>query len=162
MKHAIPTYAARPERFLAYLIDVLIVALPIAVLTQPFVHPGETAWTVIVDPPAYAIIFFVNLLYQSYFIASQSQATIGMRLLSLYVIRTDGQRLNMRDAIERFLAFFIPTLAGYTSFIPDQHAPILVFWLKVIWFAPILFRPDRAGLHDRLSGSMVLARVRAR
>jgi uncharacterized RDD family membrane protein YckC len=162
MKHAIPTYAGRPERLFAYLIDVLIVALPIAVLTQPFVHPSETAWTVIVDPPAYAVIFLVNLLYQSYFIASQAQATIGMRLLSLYVIRTDGQRLNARDAIERFLAFFMPTLAGYTSFISDHQAPILVFWLKVIWFAPILFRADRAGLHDRLSGTMVLTRERTR
>lgn len=162
MKSTHPIYASWPERLLAYLIDVLIVALLIAVPTQPFVHPGETAWTVMVDPPAYAIIFLVNLLYQSYFIASQSQATLGMRMLSLYVIRIDGRRLKARDSIERFLAFFMPTLAGYTSFIPDPHATMVVFWLKLIWFTPILFRPDCAGLHDRLSSTMVLARTGGR
>ena len=156
MKHTLPTYAGWPERFLAYLIDVLIVALPIGVLTQPFVHPGETKWAVMVDPPAYAIIFLISFAYQSYFIASRWQATPGMRLLSMHVVRTDKRPLLARDAIERFLAFFIPTLAGYTSFIPDHQAQILVLWLKVIWFAPILFRLDRAGLHDRLCNTRVV------
>lgn len=155
MKPFIPNYAGRAERFFAYLIDVLIVMVPVALLAKSFLSKND-AGDLIVEPAAYAVTFLINLSYHTYFVASRWQATPGMRLLSMYVARTDTRPLQLRDAVERFLAFFIPTLPSYASFIPANQAPILVLWLTAIWFAPILFRPDRTGLHDRLCGTRVL------
>jgi hypothetical protein len=45
------------------------------------------------------------------------------------VARVDGRPLHVRDAIERFLAFFMPQLPSYASFIPKEQASMLVFLL---------------------------------
>ena len=156
MKQAIPIYANWPERLLAYLLDQLIVVLPIVLLAQPFIRESASG-EIIIDPAAYMVIFVVNLAYHSYCVASRWQATLGMRILSMHVARIDGRPLKMRDAIERFLAFFLPQLPSYASFIPKEHASILVVFLTIYWFSPILFRVDRMGMHDRLCGTRVLA-----
>ena len=146
MKSPQPTYAGRPERFFAYLIDTVILAVPGAVVVAAM----KGADSAIIG------VFLISFFYYTYFNASRWQATPGKRLLTLYIAHTDHRPLTMRDAAERFLAFILPTLPVYASFIPEQHAPILVFWLTLLWFAPILFTPERVGLHDRLCSTHVL------
>lgn len=156
MKQATPIYANWPERLLAYLLDQLIIVVPVAVLAQPFVQVNP-AGEILIEPAAYMVIFVVNLAYHSYCVASRWQATLGMRILSMHVARVDGRPLHVRDAIERFLAFFMPQLPSYASFIPKEQASMLVVFLSISWFMPILLRADRMGLHDRLCGTRVLA-----
>lgn len=152
MKSRTPTYAGRPERFFAYLLDTVILIAPGAIVVM--LLKGQ--------PVAVLGVFLVSLIYYTYFTASRWQATPGKYLLNLYVARRDRTPLTLRDALERFLAFILPTLPFYASFIPEKQAPALVVWLTMLWFAPILFRADRMGLHDRLCGTMVLVREEVR
>lgn len=143
---AYPPYAGRLERLFAYLIDTVLLALPGALLVS-----------LLKDNPITILgVFFISLAYYTHFTASPWQATPGKRLLGLYVIRTDRRRLTTRDAVERFLAFILPSLPIYTSFIPANQSPILVFWLTIFWFSPILFTPERVGMHDRLCTTRVV------
>jgi uncharacterized RDD family membrane protein YckC len=100
--------------------------------------------------------FLVSLSYYTYFVASRWQATPGKRLMNIYIIRSDNRMLTPRDALERFLAFFMPSLPIYISFMPDNVTPIIVFWLSMFWFSPILYTPERTGVHDRLCNTRVL------
>ena len=146
MKHTLPIYAGRAERFFAYLIDALILLVP------------GTLVVALLDSADVAVVgvFLVSLSYYTYFTASRWQATPGKRMLSIYVARVDHQPLTPRDALERFLAFILPSLPIYSSIMPQQQAAMVVFWLTVTWFAPILFPPERIGLHDRMCRTRVL------
>jgi uncharacterized RDD family membrane protein YckC len=145
MKRSI-TYAGRLERLFANLIDTLILVIPSLAIASLFKG----------NPVAILGTFMASLAYYTYFTASHWQATPGKRLLSLYVIRTDGFSLTRRDALERFLAYSLPSLPLYTSLVPEEVAPLLVFWLSLIWFVPILVTPERAGYHDRLCNTRVI------
>ncbi|MBX9726879.1 MAG: RDD family protein [Rickettsiales bacterium] len=101
-------------------------------------------------------VLLVSLGYYTYFTASRWQATPGKRLLSIYVVRTDNRALTPRDALERFLGFILPSLPIYSSIMLQQQAAMLVFWLTLFWFAPILFTPERIGFHDRLCRTRVV------
>ncbi len=159
MKSTHPIYASWPERLLAYLIDLFIIMLPVGMIAKPYIHENSDGM-VVVEPEAYVVIFLVNLCYHTYFIASRAQATPGMRMLSIYVAHTTTRPLTMSDALQRFLAFFIPRLPSGASFISDAQKPAIYVFLMIVWFAPILFRRDRAGMHDQLCSTVVLARAR--
>ena len=146
MKPLQSIYAGRLERLFANLIDSLILIIPSGVVAALLDHDGLVTLAT----------FLVSLGYYTHFTASDWQATPGKRLLGLYVIRTDYRALTQRDAVERFLAYSIPSLPLYASFLSAQAAPMLVFWLSLFWFAPILFTPERIGTHDRLCGTRVL------
>ncbi len=146
MKPRLPIYAGRLERLFANLIDTIILILPGGLLSA------------MLDADGLAMLgmFIMSAAYYTHFTASAWQATPGKRLLGIYVIRTDYRMLSQRDALERFLAYTIPSLPIYASFISPEIAPLLVFWLSLFWFAPILFTPERVGLHDRLCHTRVL------
>jgi uncharacterized RDD family membrane protein YckC len=146
MSTAKTIYAGRLERLFANLIDTVILIIPGGLLAALLDHNGMITLAT----------FLVSLGYYTHFTASGWQATPGKRLLGIYVIRTDHRRLTQRDAVERFLAYSIPSLPLYASFIPAQSAPLLVFWLSMFWFLPILITPERTGTHDRLCGTRVL------
>lgn len=146
MKPRAPIYAGRGERLFAYLIDTLILLIPGTLIVALF--PGNGL--------AILASFLYTLTYYVYFTASSWQATPGKRLLGVYVIRVDGRRLGNREALERFLAYCLPSLPLYTSFIPGDAVPMLVIWLSLFWFAPILFTDERIGYHDRLCKTRVV------
>lgn len=139
-------YAGRLERLFAYLIDSIFLLFPAAAMMNLLNGNGLAVLS----------SFLCSLAYYTHFTASAWQATPGKRLLGIYVIRTDRRKLTRRDALERFLAFIIPGLPIYTSFIPDQVATIMVFWLSLFWFLPVLFTDERIGYHDRLCRTRVV------
>jgi uncharacterized RDD family membrane protein YckC len=146
MKPRLPIYAGRLERLFANLIDTIILVIPGGLLSAALGPDGL----------GMLAMFAISVAYYTYFTASSWQATPGKRLLGIYVMRTDHRMLGPRDALERFLAYTIPSLPIYTSLISPQIAPLLVFWLSLFWFAPILFTPERMGMHDRLCRTRVL------
>ena len=139
-------YAGRLERLLAYLIDTIILVVP-AMYFASLLHG---------DPIVTPLCFIASLAYYSYFTASRWQATPGKRLLGIYIIRTDNRMLNLRDGAERFLAFILPSLPMYTSFIPPDMAPGVSLALSIAWFASILYTEERMGMHDRICHTRVL------
>jgi uncharacterized RDD family membrane protein YckC len=139
-------YAGAAERLFAYLIDSMILIVPTAIIAS--ILGGQSA--------ALIVSFLCSLAYFTYFISSPWQATPGNRLLSIYVARTDYHTLTPRDAVERFLAYLIPSLPLYTSLLSQQVSIMLTFWLTLFWFTPILFTSERVGYHDRLCNTRVL------
>jgi uncharacterized RDD family membrane protein YckC len=139
-------YAGRAERFLAFLIDRILVAFATSI---PVALVGNEAFVA-------AAVFLTGLVYSTYFTASKWQATPGKRLLSIYVARTDRRALTTRDAFERFLAYSLPVLPFYASFIPENIAQLMVFWLTLFWFVPILYTEERVGFHDKLCNTRVM------
>ena len=139
-------YAGRLERLLAYLIDTILLVVP-AMVFASLLHG---------DPVVTPLCFLASMAYYTYFTASRWQATPGKRLLGIYVIRTDHRMITLRDGAERFLAFILPSLPMYTSFIPQQMAPGVSLALSVAWFASIIYTEERVGMHDRLCHTRVL------
>ncbi len=140
-------YAGRAERFLAYLIDAILLLVPVILIVDVM---GMAHVVILMS-------FLISLTYYTYFTASRWQATPGKRLLGLHVAHADGRAMGVRDALERYLAFVLPSLPLNASFIPENIAQSLVLGLSVLWFSPILFTEERIGLHDRLCGTRVLA-----
>ena len=83
----------------------------------------------------------LGIIYFTYFWSSSSPwpgQTVGDKLLSLRVIRTDGSDLTIVQAFIRYVGLFI-------SFI--------VIFIGVIWVA---FDPNKQGWHDKIAGTYVI------
>ncbi len=139
-------YAGRLERLLAYLIDTILVIVPSMFIS------GLLGGA----PIAMLASFLFFLAYYTFFTASRWQATPGKRLLNMYVMRTDNRLLRPRDTLERFLAFILPSLPIYLSFIPANLAPGMSLSFNIVWFASILYTEERVGMHDKLCHTRVL------
>lgn len=140
-------YAGRFERLFANIIDTVIMVVPNAVL-MTIGGPGSLLATL--------GTLLCTLVYFTAFTASDWQATPGKRMLGIYVRRVDGRRLTQRDALERVLAYMLPTLPLYTSLLPEGSAGALTLWCVIVWYAPVLIRDDRAAVHDLLCGTRVV------
>lgn len=154
MNQTLP-YAGRLERLFANLIDTLILFVPAAMvysLTATTNAEGE------LEPAdiSMLIVFLVHMAYYTAFTSSSWQATPGKRLFNMYVIRTDRQRLTQRDALERFLAYVLPSLPMYASFLPQSLGAMATLWLSIFWFVPILTHPQRMGIHDKICRTLVV------
>jgi len=158
-------------------------------LIKPFLTPdqfsGGSSMTLILIMPvmgtilAYALASLI--LPPIYFILMESgrwQATVGKRLLGLYVVNADGVRCSpweagMRYLIRALLPFsailltvilVVITTAIFKSgpaFIPLVIALIGgILYLFISWqiYIGYLYSPTRQGLHDRLSNCYVVAR----
>lgn len=147
MKQRNFTYARWFERLFANLIDTLILLVPSAALASTF---GDA------KGPLLIALFTLNIGYGVGFLSSSWQATPGKRLLGIYVIRADRSKLTPRDALERYLAYTLPSLPLYTSLLPENSAAIAVLWLSLFWFIPILTTPERTGMHDKLCRTRVI------
>lgn len=139
-------YAGRGERILANLIDSVILVIPGGMMAAALGGGGL----------AIAATFMTSLAYYTFFTASKWQATPGKRLLNIYVVRTNHKPIDVTAGLERFLAYIIPSLPLYSSFLPPDLMPVVVLWLSVFWFLPIVYTPERTGIHDRLCHTRVL------
>ena len=97
------------------------------------------------------------MAYYTGFTASRWQATPGQRAMGIHVARNDGKPISQRDALERFLAFAMPTLPLYLSVAPQEVLGMVSLWLALAWYGPIMLRDDRRGVHDILCNMKVLA-----
>lgn len=154
-----PTYAGFWLRFLAWLIDGLILSpvvflflflglgmtgglAHLMALSQR--HGGE------VDPAAFATFFsmfftfvaamlVVRWLYFAYLESGEKQATWGKQVLGLYVTDVQGQRISFAHASGRFFAKLVSNL------IPLELGYIMA-----------AFTERRQALHDMIASTLVL------
>ena len=155
MRTSLPTYARWYERLVAYVLDVLILLLPSAMLVGALgtVNANDE---LIPAPETTALIFLINMAYYTFFTGSRYQATLGMRAMNIHIVRLNGRKLTQLEGLERFLAFSLPSLPVYASFLPENVAQPLVVMLSMYWFLPILSTPTRAAIHDRLCHMRVI------
>jgi uncharacterized RDD family membrane protein YckC len=120
-------------RTFAYLIDAIGIGIVSGIIAS-IIGAGGPAGTT-----SNGLSFLLGLAYFVYFWSAQGGGqTLGMRVLNLKVIRTDGSALTMTQGLIRYLGLFV-------SF--------LVLLIGVIWVA---FDADKQGWHDKIAGTHVI------
>jgi uncharacterized RDD family membrane protein YckC len=127
-------YAGFWIRVVAYLIDAVILGVVGAILSGVGLH-SRSVDAQSSSPSALLSLIYFGLLWSHY----GGGQTLGMRLLKLRVVGTDGNQIGVVRALVRWLFLFI-------SFV--------VCFIGVIWVA---FDPQKQGWHDKVASTCVIA-----
>jgi uncharacterized RDD family membrane protein YckC len=119
-------------RTVAYIIDGIGVGIVSGIISS-VLGGGAMSTT------ANSLNFILGLAYFCYFWSEQGGGqTLGMRVMNLKVIRTDGSMLTITQGLIRYLGLFV-------SF--------LCIFIGVIWVA---FDANKQGWHDKIAGTYVV------
>ena len=136
-------------RLVAYIIDMLVVVMPLVFLWLILGQPVPENFDQIMKPPEgyerlQLLVLFLTMAYDTALITYWA-TTVGKRALGLYVVRTDGSRVGFVRALSRHVltALSINLTLGFV-------------------FLIVAFRKDRRGLHDIICDTVVIKRVRNR
>lgn len=146
------TYAGFWLRFVAYIIDGLILSAVILVLMFPLVPVFFRNGMPVGQPEALpALLVFMGWtwllgifgvwIYYALFESSTWQATPGKRVLGLYVCNLQGRRISFARATGRYFAKFLSMVILYIGFIMAG------------------FTEKKQALHDMVTDCLVLRRV---
>lgn len=154
---AAPTvkYAGFWLRFVAFIIDVIILGFIGLIVTLPFMGSlpfGAFMHGHPMSPEEFApfagglgrvalLRFVINWLYYALFESSAWQATIGKKALGLTVTDIEGRRIGFGRATGRFFAKILSTIILFIGFIM------------------IGFTSKKQGLHDIVAGTLVLRQM---
>ena len=129
-------YAGSGQRFLAYLIDVvvtIIVSVVFGIILGLVV--GKSSSTLMIST-LFNIIFYVSywVIYQS-----KSGQTIGKKMMNIKVVDSSGK---------------VPGVG--TFFLRDTVGKIVSGIIIYIGFLMILWDSKKQGLHDKIAGTYVI------
>lgn len=137
-------YAGFGIRFLAYLVDSLIlfvVFFVLAAVTGGFVRTSPDTGETTLNGTAYGLAFVAGIAYMVGFWGARGQ-TPGMMALNLHIVRAqDGTPIDFGVAVIRYVGYVV-------SSIP--------FGLGLLWAA---FDPRKQGWHDKIAGTLVIRPV---
>lgn len=130
-EHTIPNYASFWSRLLAFIIDYMLVVLVLSFLITLVVVFGfadigplmveqnddlvrnlTESWA-----PAPYVLFISFWLYDAIMHSSAWGATVGKRMLGLYVADENGHRISFWQATLRFLGKFISFFTLFVGFL---------------------------------------------
>jgi len=115
------------ERFVAVLIDTLIVAIPTMLLAYALPVVGNVLGLVI------------GIGYYVYFESSEKMATIGKSAMGLKVVDADTNgRITVGKAVGRYFGKFLSGI------------------ILLIGYFMMLFNDKKQTLHDKLAGTLVI------
>ncbi len=123
-------YAGFWVRSVAYLIDVFVLCLPLIAIMQ---LAGEGLVNIILS-------LLLWWIYNTFMLSSSWNATIGKKIIGIYVRNQDNETLSFKDASLRSLLSFI----SYTFFLP-----ILMMF----------FTDKKQTFHDYYANSLVFDKV---
>jgi len=165
-------FASTPRRFVAYLIDALIVGFVNVVISLAFAASlgGASTSTIggtttlapsVGDLAANLLASLIGVaITLAYFVwcwRNGARATIGMRLLQLQVGNAfDGRTLSTDQAVRRWVAmgfplgllYLLPTVFGLTL--------LVQFLLYITLLLTTIVSPTKQGLHDRFANSAMV------
>lgn len=127
-------------RFLARVVDALILAMVNGVLTLPFAVGAAGrggARMILVQGIAFGMSFAVALAYETLFLG-RFGATPGKMICRLRVVRPDGAAIRYPRALGRYLATIL--------------SQIILF----IGYLMAAFDPEKRSLHDRICDTRVV------
>lgn len=129
------SYAGFWKRFFALIVDVIIIIIPSAFISVPFLSsaPQGDAGSL-----ANVIVFMVGWMYYSNMESSKKQATLGKMLLGIKVTDVDGERIDFGKASGRH---FGKIISG------------AIIWIGYIMAA---FTEKKQALHDKMAGCLVI------
>lgn len=131
-------YAGFGVRLVAHLIDGFIISLVTNVIYWIIGTDFDKDVMEIVYSPGGFIAFLITIGYFVYFESSDKQATIGKSVMGLKVVRQDGQKMQVSDAIIRYLS------------------KILSAVIFMIGFLMVIFDDQKRALHDRIAKTYVV------
>ena len=128
------SYAGFWRRVGAYIIDCLVLALPIYGLLYLFNSLLASQYVYLEQ----AINIGLWCLYYTYCESSDMQATLGKKALNMKVIGADGNKLSPAKALFRYLGLF---------------PAMMILFIGIIM---IVFTEKKQGLHDKLVKAYVI------
>jgi uncharacterized RDD family membrane protein YckC len=145
------------RRIVACLLDgVIVVVISLSIVSMFFGGPDEDIRS--------AKSFFVPVMtwgVYSILLISAYQATPGMMAAAIHVANRDGSRAMPDAVVLRYLGFMAVTLPG--SLVLEMGTNVqLALWgvsmlLLAVNFLLLFADPGRRLIHDRVSGTVVLA-----
>ncbi len=102
MDHLTITYSSLGRRFVAVLLDALILMIPCAIAAR-------------ILPVVGGVI--IAFLYTPVFEASAAQATIGKQLMGIQVSDLNGRRISFRAAVVRFFMKFVSSVLFFLGYL---------------------------------------------
>ena len=135
-------------RFVAYMIDWLVLSIPLAIAIVVLVVVHGDRWTepeesaAIVGTTALLLValIIINWLYEALMTSSPRGATLGKMALGLRIVRFDGAQLSFGRATARYFAKAIATPA----------VPLFIGYIMVA------FTNRKRALHDILVDTLVI------
>lgn len=130
-------YADPGRRFLAYIIDSIILAVVQGIcefIFKQLLEEGSITYFVIYIP----FVLALNWLYFAYLESSPTQATLGKKAMNIRVVSTSGERISFKQGSVRYFAKILSAI------------------ILLIGFIMILFDKDKQGLHDKLANTYVV------
>jgi uncharacterized RDD family membrane protein YckC len=135
------TLASVPRRLVARIFDGALVGL---VWLIPMAVTGHASRTSLTSAGWMTYAVWATAVVYEIYLISQTGQTIGKRLLSIQVVdATSGAVPTIDQAARRA----VPTII--------QVLPLLDI-ATIFFYAPILWRPRRQGVHDRIAGTVVI------
>jgi uncharacterized RDD family membrane protein YckC len=166
-------YASTASRFIAYLIDLIIIGIIGSIIAGIVAGPSFTTidtgsgnfggYQTSMMSPVYSIVTVA--LGAAYFILSWSggrRATLGQRALHIQVGNAvDGRSLTTEQAVRRWLGLgaFLAVFNVISSIAPVASL-IELLWIIVLLITTVT-SPTKQGLHDRFAGSAVVRPIGA-
>jgi uncharacterized RDD family membrane protein YckC len=163
-------YADVPNRFIALIIDGIVMGLVFVIIGIVLVAIGlDAGFTVtnadLVASVVYAILSLV--VGAGYFIYTWTsmRASVGMRMLGMQVGNAfDGKTLTMEQASKRWLALWGPsTISGALTSVSGIGTAIgfLVFLYLLYLLYTTAKSPTKQGFHDVFANTVVVKAARA-
>jgi uncharacterized RDD family membrane protein YckC len=167
-------YADVPNRAIAYIIDVILVGIIIAVVAGILSGIGlapvtvNSDLTVSVNYVASFIIAVLGLVISAaYFIYTWTsmRATIGMKVLGMQIGNAgDGTTLTMNQAMRRYFVLAAPGILAQVL----QPIPLIGFIVSLAalaWFIYLIYTtaksPTKQGFHDVFANTQVVKALKA-
>ena len=123
------SYAGFWARFVAFVIDFIIVAVASGIVTAGTFGAG-------------VVVTFVGpWLYEAFMLSSEWQATVGKRAMSIAVTGIDGGRISFARATGRHFAKYVST------------------FILGIGFIMAAFTAKKQALHDMMAETLVINKV---
>lgn len=147
-------YASRLQRFIAFIIDVIILAVIVGILSAigivdfALTEEGEVSRTDNLIQALIVVAYYVVLTVAF-------GATLGKMALGMRVVDSDGNRAGagpilIREIIARAVGGLLTVVVGASI---GQLVGLAVAVIIVIM---ILFDERRQGLHDKIGGTFVV------
>lgn len=132
-----------PNRFIAAIIDGLIVGVGASIVSVPVVIGLSVPW--FLSPLLFSVMAFGIFVAANYKLLESSGQTIGKKLLQLKIVNTDGSQPATKDLIVKryalvWLVTGIPILGG----------------LVALGNVLLGLRESRLAGHDELAGTRVV------
>lgn len=131
-------YAGFWWRFLAALIDGIIIGIPFRILDTMLENATMSEETIVILALGLLVVQLVTYwLYDALMTSSTARGTLGKKWLGIQVSDLNGDQLTFGRATGRYFAKIVSYLTIYIGF---------------IWAA---FHPQKRALHDLIAGTVV-------